>query len=442
MDEVLEWAKSRDAKPLIIDGARQTGKSTLVRKSGENFGQYLELNLEKSTDRQRLEQVQSVAELKEVLEVVYHLVPNTSTLLFFDEVQAAPNIVRLLRYLREEAPEWHVIATGSLLGPMIEREGREFPVGRVTFLRLHPFTFTEFLQATGYSSLVEQIIRMSPGKPLSATLHREALMHLYAYFAVGGMPEAVARHVAGGPMMEVRKVYDDLLTTYQEDVYKYGKDVQTGHLVHLIRTLPSFAGTIAAYAHLGEGHYRTREMHEAAGLLERVHIVTQVEATEAVRPPLHPRPRRQGKWLYLDAGFLWGATGVDVPGETAFNRLHESFRGRFLEQYVGQQLLALPQVPADQLRYWAVPRGKGEAEVDFCFPYQGRMVAVDVKASEKAASRSLLSLYDRNPEAILVQCGPGPLARETVVFAGKDYPLLRLPWYAVEALPRILDQST
>lgn len=434
------WNSQFPRKPLIIRGARQTGKTALVRLfAAEKKLSLLELNLEDLRVQDKYRPIQTILELEQQIALDYPTIALDNAILFIDEIQALPHFVSLLRFIKEQRPKWRVIAAGSLLEPFVTQKGMAFPVGRVSFLEVYPVTFTEFALALQKVTLVEAIDRQVTTTKPSPVVHRSALSTWQEYLLVGGMPEAVAQYRLTEKPEHLDTIYQDLLFAYREDTYSYASRAKSTYLTFLLQHMPGFAGTISSYTTIGKSQYRHREMKEALEILHAIYVISRIPAAEQTTVPLSPNINRQHKWLFLDFGFLPRQAGILYQYTEYYSALSDQFRGRLLEQYVGQSLLALSAIPREQLFYWAKPKSKGEAEVDFCFSWRGHIVGLEIKSSRKPISRSLLSLYDASKDAILIQADDGPLRMEMITFNKKTYPLIRLPLYMIDNLPALLD---
>ena len=227
LDELDAWSKSSNRKPLILRGARQVGKTSAVRMFSEHYDEYLEFNLEQKADRDLFSNDLGAKELLQLLLISRQRTGEGSILIFIDEIQQSPQAVQVLRYLYEECPHIHVIAAGSLLEIMMQKEQISFPVGRIEYRNMYPLTFKEFLSATGQHQLLAQI----DSEPLSAPLHALALKSFHRYVLVGGMPEIVQHYSEHEDIPSLNSIYNNLLTTYADDISKYARTKLSHHIV-------------------------------------------------------------------------------------------------------------------------------------------------------------------------------------------------------------------
>ncbi len=355
-----------------------------------------------------------------------------------DEVQESPRFIHLLPFVEEEKPHWHLIAAGSLLEPVLQKEGIEFPVGRVTFMDLYPMTFMEFLQSRGEQGLVEYAANLSLNDTLPANFREVFRQYFYEYLMVGGMPEAVRLWQSKQDIRAVQKIYEDSLQAFREDLYKYSASAQVKYLDHVLMTVPQLGGSNAAYVQVGQNQFKTREVHKASDTLAKVRLLHKVPQTDSRKVPLQEKSQRKHKWLFADLGFCVHQQLNALDYILKPSKWEEQFRGRIMEQMAGQTLIGAKIVNREKLFYWAKPRHKGEAEIGFCYPLNDRMVGLEVKASAKKPAKALLSFLDEVENGLAVQSDPWQFGYCETKFAGKAYKVAYLPVYLLEFLGRYL----
>jgi predicted AAA+ superfamily ATPase len=360
------------------------------------------------------------------------------TLLFFDEVQESPDLVRWLRFFKEDHPELAVVAAGSHMEVRLKRRGFSFPVGRVTFEALRPFTLFEFMRARCAGALVEEIQgSLAERRPLPPALHDDSLALLREYFLVGGLPEAVATWCRTLDPVAVRRVHADLLEAYAEDLQKYRGQRSAEALAAAFDHLPRHYGTRFTYEGFAPGQ-GSLAMRRALDLFEAALLVTRVRPTSSVGLPLVARPRSAPKLLPVDVGLALHAAGLgaeDLRGEAVEGVLD----GRAAEMFVGQQLLAAHRLPRERLHFWVAASAQANAEVDFLVPLAGRPCPIEVKSSAAGSLRSLHWFLHRAGLGVACRCWARAYeeARHEVQLpAGPRlrYRLVSLPLYAIEGL--------
>lgn len=428
------------------------GKSHLVRTWGASrFARVVELNLERdpaiaacfadNDPQATVRRLEGVARQR--------IEPDSSTLLFLDEIQVAPEVLAKLRWFAEEMSRLPIIAAGSLLDFTLREPTFSMPVGRVSFLHLEPMGFTEFLDAMGESMLARTIsedlnYRSLHNAPQSLGPLHERLMDLFAqYVLVGGMPAAVARYQQDRSLVGVSEVHMDLLAALRSDFAKYAAKVHHGRLNAVLAGVAQQLGGKFTYRN-ADPEERTQAIKTAVDLLCLARVCHRVVATPATGVPLLAgADERRFKLLLLDTGLLSAQLGLSLSGIRPGADLMLAHRGALAEQAVGQLLrLTFRAHEEPALFYWHREARGAEAEVDYVTAHGSQVVPVEVKAGTTGALRSLRLLMTSRGFPLGVRFnGDRPSVTE-VKGKGPDEPwsyrLLSLPLYAVEALPRLV----
>lgn len=429
------WKEDTHRKPLILRGARQVGKTTVVNEFGKQFANYLSLNLEK---REVAALFDLSAPLKDLMPLFFaycgKVKKEGSTLVFIDEIQNSPKAVSLLRYFYEELPEIYVIAAGSLLENLIDVHV-SFPVGRVQYMALRPCSFREFLGAIGEEPLLSVL-----DKPEVTIAFHERLMVLFnIYTLIGGMPEVVQFYAERKDIVSLESIYETLLQGYRDDVEKYAKGKQLPDVVRFILkegwhkagqavTLGGFAGS----------SYNVREVGEAFRLLEKAMLLELVYPTTATDVPATPELKRMPKLIWLDVGLVNYAAQVQKEVLGAKD-IMDAWRGMIAEQVVAQELLTLTDKVSQKRCFWVRNKSGSNAEVDFIWVQDSMVYPIEVKSGHNAHLRSLHSFMDRSSQTIAVRVWSQPFSVDEVKTAdGKEFKLLNIPFYLVGKLDRIL----
>ena len=432
--DLLKWKTSPIRKPLILRGARQVGKTSIVRKFGaENFDQVIEINFEKKDQFTVFNKAISVDDFLNRINLFFDKeIVSGKSILFLDEIQGSNNTLELLRFFAEEKPDLHVIATGSLLEAKIDN-GWSIPVGRVDYKYLFPLTFFEYLQAKGKISLLKVLRNLHLGDffeygSIVSDLFKE-------YVIVGGMPEAVNSFIANNNYEEIRTIFNRLTTAYIDDIRKYSKSVEENkYLEQVVESGPKIAGTLFNYENFGGSSFRSREMGNAIQTVEKVMLLRQVLAINSVTLPVLPKSNRAKKMIWLDVGltnFANNAYKEIITGE---------YKGKIMEQVVGQNLIAHGINQQQDLYYWSKERSEGSAEVDFCLQYNSRLIGFEIKSGNVGQMKSLFSMGNTNPDILLVRISWDNLNIERWNFAGKQYKVLSLPFYLVDRWEDLVNQ--
>jgi len=443
IDHVLAaWAVEADRKPLVLRGARQTGKSSSVRHLGRSFELFLELNLERYEDLALVRSCRSPADLLKALAARYNVETFPErTLLFLDEAQESPEAIQWLRFFREDYPQLSVVAAGSLLEVRLQERGFSFPVGRVTFRTLRPLSFREFLHAVGKDVLAASLrAGVIPGAEIAPALHAQALALLRDYLLTGGMPEAVARWVESGNPAAVRQVQADLVQAFAEDIQKYRSGVAVSDLEAAFENLPHHYGLRFRYENFAPS-FKSQRMKDALGKLEAALLITRAWPTHSLDLPLAVRPRSAPKLLPLDVGMAVYTLGTGFQA-LATEPLERLLDGRLAEIFVGQQLLAGQMTATEPLFFWVSESAHANAETDFLVAGPGFPVPVEVKSGASGALKSLHQFLARSHRDLGIRLHAGPFADERHEVRMPEgplkYRLLSLPLYLAEEVAPLL----
>jgi len=401
IDKELEsWKASKTRKPLLLRGARQVGKSSSVRKLGEKFEYFLELNFEKDKKVCEIfENADSLQphELCRKLSLVKEtpVIPG-KTLLFFDEIQSCLPAISSLRFFYEDYQALHVIAAGSLLEFALE-ELPSFGVGRIRSLFMYPFSFSEFLTACTNGILLEAIEKASPDKPLDDIVHRKALDYLRTFLIIGGMPEVVATYVAEKDLYQCQSVLDDLMITLRSDFVKYKKRVPALQISTVFDGVVKQMGNKFVFSTATQdfSHYHIKQALE---MLKMAGLVIPVIHTSATGLPLGAdiNPKKQ-KMLLLDTGILQRLQDlnlVDILLSSDFSLVN---KGSIAEMYTGLELIKnsscyIPQ----QLYFWQREQKNNHAEVDYVIQQGEKIIPIEVKSGTSGKMQSLhLFLHEK-----------------------------------------------
>lgn len=441
IENLQKWAAKKTRKPLVIRGARQVGKTTAVREFSKEFDIFIMLNLEKDADRKVFEIADSPAKVMEYLRLVrlpeLPSIHNKKILLFIDEIQAEPKAIGMLRYFYEDLPEVYVVAAGSRLQELF-RTGVSFPVGRVEYMSMRPCFFDEYLNAVGKDELREQIQETE----VDPMLHDDLATLFRRYALIGGMPEIVNEYVETSDINSLSPLYRGLLQSYDEDVEKYAvSPQQVDVLRHLLRNGWSAAGQTISFTRFGGSSFTSKAVHQAFELLEKAFLVSLDYPSVSVQAPLQPSYTRSPKLIWLDSGLVNFSAGIQVDYLSA-KTLEDVWRGHAAEQIVGQELWeALDRVYADSQYYWVRDKRGSNAEVDFVFQTNGKVIPIEVKSGSNAHLRSLhsyLSLPGAPDTGIRIWPGPYSIDEVSNPQTGSTFRLVNLPYYLVGQLDQVL----
>ena len=346
------------------------------------------------------------------------------TLIFIDEIQEVPSALNMLRYFYEEYPEYHVIAAGSLLESLFDRDV-SFPVGRVDYLYMYPFTFGEFLEALGERNALNAY-RQVPVPDYAV----DKLMQLFhTYTLVGGMPEAVYRYVVTKDLSQVKPVYDSLLLSYLDDVEKYAKTTNQMQVMrHCIRSCFAEAGERIKFAGFGESAYSSKEVGEAMRTLRKALILHLTYPTTQTMLPFTPDIKRSPRLQVLDTGMLNYFSNIQKEVFTSKD-LNNLYKGRIAEHIVGQELIAHSDNYLQPLQFWIREQKTSNAEVDFLYPSAYGHIPVEVKAGATGHLKSLLMYMDLSGASLAIRLYAGPYHQEEIkISESKSFTLINMPY--------------
>lgn len=383
--ELTDWKNATNRKPLIIKGARQVGKTWLMHTFGQQqFKQVVYLNFESS---QRLQDMFkpdfNIPRIIEVIEIeTSQKIDATTTLLIFDEIQEAEKGLTALKYFYEQAPQYYIVAAGSLLGVSLKKNN-SFPVGKVDFLQLYPLSFTEFLNNLGHSKLADNLTLKNWA--VIASFHQKLVELLRLYYFVGGMPEVVANYIQNKNLETVRQIQQKIITGYQNDFAKHAPN----DIVPKIKLVwQSLISQLAKenrkfiYGQLKKGA-RAKDFETAINWLVDAGLVLKVIRVQKPTMPLNAYADFDAFKLFLvDIGLLNAIANIDPKILLEKNNILTEYKGALTEQFVCQQL----KIKTD-LYYWVAENAT--AEIDFVIQQQNQVIPIEVKAEENLKSKSL-----------------------------------------------------
>ena len=414
IDQFLsEWAARPSHKPVLLRGARQVGKSTAVGHLGEQFKYFVEINLEKQSEYKVL--FQSNLDVKRIVPqmAAIHgtpIIPG-QTLLFIDEIQDCKEAIMTLRYFKEDMPELHVVAAGSLLEFVLD-DIPTFGVGRIHSMYMYPMTFDEFLLANGEKLLLEARNQASPSSPLPMPLHDKLTSLLRTFMLVGGMPEAVSKWVETHDYLLCQEVQDDIITGYEADFPKYKKKVDPQLLRMTMRSAAQQATKKFMYSQV-PGEYKTAEVKKALELLIKANIIFPVTHTNSNGLPLGDgRDDGIRKMLLLDTGLMLRLLNMAMGNireltthiltATAADLVN---KGPMAEMLAGLELLhyRTPNLQYE-LFYWQRQAKNATAEVDYVLPNETQILPVEVKAGVQGGMKSLWAYMRERKLTQAIRC--------------------------------------
>jgi len=450
IDILKEWKNRPDHKPLIVRGARQVGKSYLVRMFGQkHFDNVIEINFETEAWAEDTFAQKNPADAIAFLEAHYkQRIVAGKTLLFLDEIQAGPKTLASLRYFYEQMPDLHIIAAGSLLDFVLHDHKFSMPVGRIEYLHLGPMSFEEFLLATGNEIKLERLREFSLNDSLNEALHKSLMEDFRKYIIVGGMPGSIQAYLDSGSYLDVQRVQEGILATYQDDFSKYAGRTDHTLLRKVFSRLPLQAGQKIKYVNI-DPHERSPKLAGAIEQLELAKLIARVMHTHANGIPLGGEIKeRDFKILFLDVGLLCRACRLDMTEILDAEDLLMVNSGAICEQFIGQHLLYnVPSYQQPELYCWMRQKAGTNSEVDYVIQHGTKIIPVEVKAGVSGRLKSLhVFLLEKQRDFALRFNADTPSVVDTVTAVvsreSKPFRLLSLPLYMVGQTNRLIKEAS
>lgn len=392
-----EWADETGRKPLLLRGARQVGKSSSVRHIGERFDTFVEINFEKEPEYKQVFQGNLVIEriLSQLEAISGRIIEPGKTLLFLDEIQSCPEAIMSLRFFKEDMPNLHVIAAGSLLEFALA-DLPTFGVGRIQSMFMYPMSFDEFLKANGATSLLKLRNQASFTEPLLDVLHNKLVEYLRTFLIIGGMPDVVSAWVEHHNYLKCQAIQDSLILSFEDDFAKYRKKVAPEFLRKVFQSVAMQSARKFVYSEVGE--YRSEEVKRALELLSMAGICIPVYKTSANGLPLGAESVNGARkmmvfdtglllrLLHLSAGDITDLISLILNGDD----MELVNKGAVAEVFVGLELLRYgsPACRGSEY-YWSREAKNSIAEVDYVIPLRGQVTPIEVKSGVKGGMKSL-----------------------------------------------------
>ena len=397
---LLKWKSKQNRKPLLIKGARQVGKTWLMKEFGKNeYESVAYINFEKATQLANLFEVDfDIPRILRSVQLITGIIPKPGeTLIIFDEIQYVKRGLLSLKYLYEDAPEYHIIAAGSLLGLSIHKDD-SFPVGKVDFLELYPLSYEEFIVALGKNSLLDALHRRD--WELTKAFKSNYIELLKQYYYIGGMPEVVKSFIQNNDYNEVREIQNSILESYNNDFSKHSPIEIVPRIKMIWNSIPSQLAKENRkfiYGAVKSGG-RAKEFEVAIMWLEDAGLIHKISRVSNASLPLEGFVDIGAFKLFMvDIGLLGAKSGLDAKTIIEGNTIFGQYKGALTEQYVLQQLKCSTGI---EIYYWSSEQGI--AEIDFLIQTGGKVIPIEVKAQENLKAKSLKSFRDKfHPELSL-----------------------------------------
>ncbi|MDR2010099.1 MAG: AAA family ATPase [Bacteroidales bacterium] len=429
------WAGGLNRKPLVLRGARQVGKTTLINEFSKDFDTYLYLNLEISQAKELFETEKGI---EEILSGIYLYCnkpkTNNKTLLFIDEIQNSTKAIMQLRYFYEQIPELYVIAAGSLLESLIDTH-ISFPVGRVEYMAIRPCTFDEFLGAMGETEIKKAVVELS----VPEVIHNKISDLFNTYTLIGGMPEVVSFYSKYKDLVAINNIYESLLFGYKEDVEKYARNQTMAHAIRYILDEGwSFAAQRITIGSFAGSSYKAREMGEAFRTLEKAMLLELTYPTTNYMLPLVTNHKRKPKLFWLDTGLVNYSANIqrEIFGT---KDITDIWRGLIAEQIVAQELLAANTKLSNKRIFWVRDKKGADSEIDFIIQYENMLIPLEVKSGHNSKLKSLHIFMENTNHSTAIRIWNNPFSIDKVkTQSGKEFNLYNVPFYYAGNINKIL----
>ncbi|TXI42062.1 MAG: DUF4143 domain-containing protein [Nitrosomonas sp.] len=446
---LFEWLNSSQRKPLVIRGARQVGKTWLIRDFAAAIGlRLLEVNFEKRPELETLFSSNNPDEIMlNLRSILGGDISLTGSLLFLDEIQAAPHLLAKLRWFAEDMPQLPVIAAGSLLEFALDKHSFSMPVGRINYMYLEPFSFEEFLDATGQHGLREFIEGYDWRSSIPGAIHSQLIKMGKEYMIVGGMPSAVLAWIESRLPEKVSQVHFDLLATYRDDFAKYRERLSLERLEEVMTAVPRQLGGKFVYSRVNPS-VSSEPLKQALELLSKARVCHRVISSSANGLPLGAEiNEKYTKVLMLDCGLCGASLGLTLQQLNAVDELILVNKGGMAEQLVGQLLRTLsPPFVSPALYYWQRGEKGSSAEIDYVVQHESSIIPVEVKAGSTGGLKSLHQFMKekKRPTAVRVNSDVPSITPVNIKDSPNDsvqYKLLSLPFYLLGQLHRLVNSA-
>jgi uncharacterized protein len=427
---LIDWKNKSSRMPLVMKGARQVGKTWLLKTFGQQFyDQVAYINFETSSGmKQVFKNDFNLNRILFAIQIETGILPNESTLIIFDEIQECPEALLALKYFHETAPQLPIVSAGSLLGVTLSNQA-SFPVGKVEFLDLYPLNFPEFLSAIGQESLVKLL--ESNDWELIKSYKEKFKQYLRYYYFIGGMPEAVSSFSQNSDFSLVREIQQKILTSYEFDFAKHiPLSILAGvRLVwNIIPSQLAKENRKFIFKNIRQGA-RAKDYEMAIVWLLDSGLIYKLNNVDKVSIPLKVYEDFNAfKLFVLDIGLLGAMVNLDITALNDSDNVLEEYKGSLTEQFVMQQIQSLRR---SKPYYWSLPNS--QAELDFLIEYKSNIIPIEVKAAENLHSKSLKSFYQKHSQKLSIRCSMSDYRNEGW--------LINLPLYAIHRLYNVIEEG-
>jgi len=449
LEKMKIWLNASTRKPMVLRGARQVGKTWLVRALANESGRELiELNFERRRELAiHFESNDPAIILLNLESALNQTIVPENAILFLDEIQAVPDLLEKLRWFYELMPQLAVIATGSLLEFVLERHSFSMPVGRINYFFVEPMGFEEFLLAKNETHLLAAIKNFSFQTRLNVALHNRATQLFNEFMMVGGMPEAVSTWVDTRSLESLSMAHNNLINTYQDDFAKYAGKLSMHYLDDVFHAVPSLLSKKFVYAHVNSTA-KQASIKQAMNLLSKARLCHPVQASYANGIPVGADVNpKLFKLIFIDVGLVSTMLGLRYHQFETIDDIVLINQGALAEQVTGQLLRLLSPYYIDpKLYYWSRQSSSSSAEIDYIIQDNHRLIPIEVKAGSEGKMRSLQQFMHEKPWKTAIRLYSGLASRsdinmKTTQGHAVHYELISLPFYLISQIYRLVVSS-
>lgn len=427
LKDLYSWKENQFRKPLILRGARQVGKTTLIKSFAESYEKKVFLNLELNSDKRIFEDFDSVKDIIDVLLLKFNLTSEDTNgmLLFIDEIQESPNAIKLLRYFYEEYPQINIIAAGSLLEFAL-KETKNFPVGRVEYSYLHPFNFYEYLEGLGNKNVLEQFNKI----PINKNAHSILLELFNNYAIIGGMPEIVKTYIERKSLADLSRIYESLWETFKDDMAKYASNkTEMNVLRHIVNTAYLNLDKRVKFQHFGNSNYKSREVGEAMRNLESARFLYLIYPTTDVEIPIKPDLKKSPRLQFLDTGLINYKNKIQSE-LLSIKDLSFSYKGYLIPHIFTQEIISISNISNTKPNFWVREKTQSSAEVDLVIQFKDKVIPIEIKSGSVGKLKSLHQFMEKTKHNYAVRIYGGEFNIQKVTTPNKkEFTLINLPYY-------------
>lgn len=432
MAHLVAWKANDVHLPLLLRGARQVGKTFLVRDfAKKHFEQLVEINFELEPQYSSCFESLAPKDILARIELLsYKTIAAGTTLLFLDEIQMCPNAIMALRYFKENCPQLHVVAAGSLLEFALEDENLSFPVGRIQYLYLKPLSFREYLSAMGHDKLVQWIKTIELDTKIPEEIDHRLQRLMREYTIIGGMPMVVQRYLETNSFRECQNYQTLILQTYHDDFAKYAAKTKHKYLQQVFQKAPGLVGKQIKYSEISS-EMESRYLKDAIAALNKAGVLITIKSASGAGLPLNTYANeKKFKLLFLDVGLVRRASKLEMELLLTEDIMLLN-QGALAEQWVGQELLAYQDCfDEPELFYWFRDKKSSMAEVDYLTSFGKNIIPIEVKAGKTGTLRSLHLFLQEHHVPFGVRISAQPLSFHDNI--------LSVPFYLMSEISRLI----